>query len=342
MFGFVASPCTRCTGKSLPAWRGSFCGLARCLGREYGHAARLLVNRDAAFLSLLGLCLDPRPPAWRKTTCCNPFAEPFLLADDHPAVVHAAAVSVCGLAAKLDDDADDEGPVRRRGAQLLGALTAPVTDRAIARLNTSHFPTAAVMDCLHSQSRIENSSPHQAAQPTSQAFRQIFAHLARLLPTPTSADLLGQLGAAHGSLVYWRDAWDDRQRDAQKHRFNPYQILPESEIRHHVRQAWQSFSASLKAIPFQRHPDLFPSLLASTGNRHRDFFGSDLAEPKRRKKSKSLGRKGSCWDSCDCCYCGDCSCPRGGRGKGGCADACCDCGPGDSGCCGCDGCDCGP
>lgn len=349
MFGFIASPCRSCARDALPAWRGTFCGLARCLARDYGVPARLLVNRDAGFLALLGLSLDPDPPRWRRATCCNPLATPFPVNDDHPAIRHAAAVSVCGLAAKLDDDATDEGPLRRGVSRLAGLLTSPATDRAIAELNTTGFPTSRVLETLRRQDALEARSPLEADRPTAEAFGAITAHLAEILPLAPSGAKLEPIGRALGSLVYWCDAWEDRPQDLRRGRFNPYLTCPGSQIHTRVAEAWKRFTEGLGALPLARHAVLVESLQTTTARRHQLFLASDTGESgesskrKRRKKRE----KNSWCDWCDPCFC-DCpcgSCSRGGgaAAKGGRADACFDCGPGDSGCCDCcpcDGCSC--
>lgn len=351
MFGFIAAPCSRCHGDAYPAWRGAFCGLARCLGREFGHPARLLVNRDAAFMGLLGISLDPQAPAWKQGTCCNPFARPFGMADAHPAVLHAAAVSVCGLAVKLADDSRDEGPLRRGMARIGRHLAAPATDRAIALLNGSSFPTAGVMACLDGQDAIESADPLRADEPTAAAYGLIVSHLAVLLGLPASREPLERTGRALGALVYWRDAWTDRRADARRGRFNPFESVDPGAIRGRIAAAWEGLGAALGTLPWQRHAALLDGVLRTTGRERETFLElraesqEERAERKRRKREQRSERRW--YDGCDCCdVCTCCANSRtGGGGKGGCCDAACDCGPGDTGCCDCnpcDGCDCCP
>jgi hypothetical protein len=309
-----------------------------------------LVNRDAAFMGLLGISLDPRPPRWKQGTCCNPFARPFALADEHPAVLHAAAVSVCGLAAKLDDDTRDEGVVRRGLARIGRRLAGSATDRAVALLNTTSFPTARVMECLDGQDALESADPLRADEPSAAAYGFIVAHLADLLGIPGSKEPLQRTGRALGSLVYWRDAWSDRRDDAKRGRFNPFEVIEPAAIRTRIAASWDGFGAALGSLPFQRNAELMGSVLQSTGRLRGSFLelrsrDEERAERKRRKREQRSGRSWeNCCDCCDCCDCCKGSTPRGG-GKKGCCDAACDCGPGDKGCCDCnpcDGCDCSP
>ena len=346
MFGFIATPCARCSSDSFPAWRGAFCGLARCLGREFGHPSRLLVNRDAAFIGLLGLSLDPEAPRWKLSTCCNPLARPFRVADDHPAILHAAAVSVCGLAAKLADDSRDEGFFRRNAARCGLMVAERAVDRAVATLNSTSFPTASVFQRLEAQEDIEASDPLRADEPTAGAYGMIAAHLAGLLGIPEERVALRRTGEALGSLVYWRDAWQDRGRDAKRGRFNPFELLDRDAIGGRITSSWNGFRAALGELSFPRHRELITLIRDATGRSRVAFLElhsapDDAARREGKRRNKDRESRRSCWDSCDCCDCCDCLRPR----KGGCCDAACDCGPGDTGCCDCnpcDGCDCCP
>lgn len=340
----MAAPCARCHHEAFPAWRGTFCGLARCLGREFGNPSRLLVNRDAAFIGLLGLSLDPAAPRWKQATCCNPLARPFRVADDHPAILHAAAVSVCGLAAKLDDDSRDEGFFRRNAARCGLAMAGPAVDRAVATLNSTAFPTATVLERLATQEDIEASDPLRADEPAAGAYGIITAHLAGLLGIPASRSALLRAGESLGSLVYWRDAWQDREQDARRGRFNPFESLDQNTIRSRITSTWNGFHAALGELSFLRHGEVIHLIQDSTARSRVSFLelrSTTEGDGKRERKTRSNNkdRRRSCWDSCDCCDC--CHCPS--SGKGGCCDAACDCGPGDTGCCDCcpcDGCSC--
>lgn len=344
MFGFIASPCARCTSADFPHWRGTFCGLARVLAREYSAPARLLVNRDATFLALLGLSLDPEPPNWRKATCCNPLATPFPVDDSHPAVTHAAAVTVCGLATKLDDDHHDESGVRKYLSRFGKALISPAVDLAISRLNSSDFPTNSVINRLGDQESTEALEPLKADEATASSFGLITGHLADLLSLPRLKPELERLGTAHGRLVYWRDAWDDQESDHKKDRFNPYFHVGEAPIKDRIHDAWAEFSTTLENLPFQRHASILTHIGENTAHRHGDFLGIDT-KPKTRKgqpRKNNNEPDDFCSRHCDCCAdCGNCCHIPSSRSCG----SCFDCGPGDSGCvdcCPCDGCDCCP
>lgn len=303
-------------------------------------------------MALLGMSLDPQAPTWKQGTCCNPFSRPFGMVDEHPAVLHAAAVSVCGLAAKLADDARDEGRFRKGLAWIGRRLTAPATDRAVALLNSSSFPTARVMECLDGQDAIESADPLRADEPTAAAYGIIVSHLAGRLGLPGCREPLERTGRELGSLVYWRDAWTDRPADAARGRFNPFEAADPAAIRARIAAAWAGLGDALGALPLRRHAELVGDVLRTTGRERGSFLElrseskEEREETKRRKRERnSKGRWHDCADCCNCCECCTSSTRAAGRSKTGCGNAACDCGPGDQGCCDCnpcDGCDCCP
>ena len=341
MFGFISSPCANCAKEAMPVWRGTFCGLARCLAREYGAPARVLVNRDAAFVGLLGMAIDPIEPTWKPATCCNPLARPFPVADGHPAIEHAAAVTLCGLAAKLADDCHDEKGLRRNMARLGSWAVSPMVDRAIALLNSSSFPTHHVLETLSAQGKIESRDPARAETPTATAYGEITGHLAPLVGAPYLREILHRVGSALGALVYWRDAWQDREADARHGRFNPFAAVPASQLRPRVSGTWQEFSTALAALPISRHARLLENLRRSAELKHSLFLQTSEAAPPQENRKKQRKRRekkegSNCWcDACGNCHgcdgCCDCLCDTGARDSG-----CIDCGTCDCNCCPCD------
>lgn len=265
-------------------WRGAFCGLARCLGREFGDPARLLVNRDAAFMGLLGISLDPKPPCWSQRTCCNPFTRPFAMADEHPAVLHAAAVTVCGLATKLADDGRDEGVVRRSMARIGSRLAGPATDRAVALLNTTSFPTARVMESLDRQDAVELANPLHADEPTATVYGIIVSHLADLLGIP---GVQGAAAANRPGTWFARLLAGRLDRPTGRCKTGTLQSLRYRRFRRHPR-ADRGVVARVQR--FARHTSLSPQC-GACGRRAADHRTSSWFFPGAAFGRRGTGRK---------------------------------------------------
>jgi hypothetical protein len=331
MFGFLGSPCRSCASQNdLSTYRSFFCGLSGALRDDYSPAARFLVNRDSTFLSLLTASINPAPPAITMRTCCNPIAVPRPLFSNDLHSRYAAAVTICGLSAKLDDDREDETGIRKNAARLLGRALGPMTDRAISFLNSVRFPTAEVVEMMAEQSAIESSRPDllTAASPTAAAYGTIFGEAARLAGAPRERGRLEKMGQNLGRLIYWKDAYDDRKEDAQKGRFNPLERAEEGEFESHFSDAFTNFQ-EITSLPgtFQI---TVGEVCSSTAAKHQglmpDVLFSGPKEPKPRRE-RDRSKKSFCdrYCPCDCCHCGN---------------SACDCGPGDSGCIDCDCCPC--
>lgn len=336
MFGFLGSPCRSCASHDTHStYRSFFCGLSGALRDDYTPAARFLVNRDSTFLSLLTASISPTPPVTSLRTCCNPISVPRPLHTDGLHSRFAAAVTVCGLATKLEDDRTDEKGLRKNAARFLGRAINPLTDRAISFLNSVRFPTADVVAMMEEQSVIESQRPDliTAATPTAEAYGTIFSEAARLADAPDHQSTLQTLGKNLGRLIYWKDAHDDREDDARQGRFNPLENSDEEEFKSRFNSAFMEFSA-VSSLTGSFQPTI-RDILTSTIGIHRPLIpeiAMAWAPDAPRKKEK---KKDRWWDQCchcDCCPGNSCS-----HSKGGFCDRLFDCGPGDTGCidCGC-------
>ena len=313
MFGFLSSPCGTCSSHEVHStYRGFFCGLSGALRDDYSPAARFLVNRDSTFLSLFMASLDKAPPEPVLRTCCHPISVPRPLFTDGLHSRYAAAVTVCGLAAKLDDDRIDETGLRKTAARFLGRAINPLTDRAISFLNSVRFPTSDVVSMMEEQSAIETRSPDlmTAASPTAGAYGTIFSEAARLAEAPEKQDPLRTIGENLGRLIYWRDAWDDRDEDAKRGRFNPLEKSDPDEFHHHVGQSFEHL-AKARSIPGSFQTSI-REILSSTLGRHKNFIPAEtlaqLAGQRSDSGDQSNPKKESCTRSCCdnlvCCDCG--------------------------------------
>lgn len=323
-------------------YQSFFCGLSGCLSREYSPVARFLVNRDSAFLSLLLSGVSQEEPSAVMTTCCNPIAVRRPLYQDGAAVEYAAAVTMCGLQAKLSDDEEDERGFRKLLAKTSGALIEGASGRAVAFLNTVGFPTAEVSAVLSKQGVAEKTGSDLmgSANATAHAYGEIFGFGGRKFGDP-SIDFK-RLGEAVGRLIYWRDAWDDYEQDLARNRFNPLRHHSRHEMSEVAGQEAVVFRDELRKVGLRRHESLLERVLSTTFWKHSDLIPMSQVntaeeKEKREKRKRQVKSKdeGFCSRCCSGCDCPTCGCNSGRSSTQGCCDSCFDCGPGDSGCCDC-------
>lgn len=353
MFGYLPGPVT-CCQKAGALYRAHFCGLGTGLHRDYGAWARWLVNRDSTFLALLGSALTDVPPSFERTTCCNRFASPRDLLGDSPVLRYVAAVTICGLSAKLDDDALDERGWRGLAARCGSRMIATPISEALGLLHHLRFPVSQVRAWMAGQNGIETRSRdlHACSQPTMTAYGEVVGHLAVVCGVPQVRPVLRELGQSLGFLVYAHDAWDDWERDRRRGQFNPLHPFPIITGRREallpaLEAALQSLGSTFQQIPLRRNRDLLQSVLVEGAEqRVMQVAGSGRDKATRRQHPQSPlerteRRRDRCCDRCDLCNC-DCSgccdvfrCCKPGRGGG----SMCDCNPCDGDgieCCGCD------
>jgi hypothetical protein len=266
MFGFLPGP-TSCTRQCCAQhYSAHFCGLCNRLRQDYGLWARWLINRDSTFLSLLGSSQLPQPPKSQLATCCNPYAAPKALNQEGLTVHYAAAVTLCGLQAKLEDEIEDEQGLRRHAATMLMRSLDGATGLALERLHGMDFPVHTLRSSLAGQQRIEKQGADlfTAAQPTAQAYAEICAHTARIVGAAENVPLLHRMGHALGTLIYTEDAWSDRAADLRRGRYNPLLHATAStweKARLLVQQELQTLQDVLQQLPLLRYKELLQSVL---------------------------------------------------------------------------------
>ncbi|MFC4993703.1 DUF5685 family protein [Rubritalea tangerina] len=347
MFGFTQSPTACCQTRAHSVYKSHFCGLSCRLRRDYGHSARFLVNRDSTFLSLIGSSLSNSPQANESSTCCNPLANPTPLLIDSDIQAYSAAVAVCGLSAKCQDDQQDHRYSRAWLAKSVLRATTPWQDKALSTLNSLGFPTQSTLTHLGQQSERETplSSFQQAASPTAHAYQNIFQHLGTILcPKPPSE--LATIGFSLGQLVYLQDAHADYFKDLKRDHYNPLRYHPHSAFAQTVEQSLSTFQQALAALPTLRHRDVLDAIQLQTSAFHEELLQPPLPSSKRKKrKKKDSSQSTTCCDTCDCCCCADLlecsSCSKSNDTSsicelGDCCDGCDCCGN----CSCCDGCSC--
>lgn len=322
MFGFLSSPCPTCASPSTHGvYRSFFCGLSGALRDDYSPAARFLVNRDSTFLSLMGAAAAPKLPAAVQSTCCNPISTLKPLHSQGEHARFAAAVTVCGLATKLEDDRQDEKGLHRFVAKSLGQAITGMTDQAISLLNTLRFPTAEVVELMRAQNVIEKEKPNlmMATGPTETAYGTIFSHAAQLADSPGDQQRYESLGKNLGRLVYWKDAHDDLAEDNKRGRFNPLTRTDPEEFHHRFAQAAFDLESQARDSRLTSLQPVINQILSGTLARHGSLLTAGdlsleqkerLAALKLEEEKKGKKEQGRCQNCCDNLIC----CEVGGEG----------------------------
>ena len=212
MFGYIR-PAARKTENER--FRDAYCGLCHTLGREYGLAARFLLNFDFTFLAIL-LSLGSPVSCARRRCAAHP-CRGCRAMDASPALSRAAAYSVVLAWWQLRDHISDHGFL----AGLPYRLAALLIRRAYrkARRAVPEFDAAAERRLreLDELERAQCASLDAAAEPVA----ALLAEIAAAEGDGTRRRVFGQLFYHLGRWIYLVDAADDFRKDAGSGNYNP-------------------------------------------------------------------------------------------------------------------------
>lgn len=216
MFGYISTIESELKVREAASYRSWYCGLCKCMKRNYGFFSPLFLQYDCAFLALLfsgelGEAVDAK-----RCHCLHRCHDPrrkYRL--ETPALRFAAAVNVLLTYYKcLDDWRDERDVVKGVGALLL--------KRAVRRAGRDYPALQARTEQFYrDQMTMERDDGRldAAADPTGKYLES----LADMLPFPEAEKVpLKWLLYNLGRWIYLMDAWDDREKDQKKGAFNPY------------------------------------------------------------------------------------------------------------------------
>ena len=216
MFGYVRPRRDRLSQEDLASYQAAYCGLCRALGKQYGFAARFLVNYDMTFLYLLrasaasaaqtARCWCPARVCGRKDCVLDP--------EGFEAV---AACTVILTVEKLRDNVRDEGFFKGLPYRLLALIYRRAYRKAARRLPAFASLAARQLNALQSLEAARSPSIDAVAD----AFAQIVAGCAADLEDPSLRRPMEQLLYHTGRFLYLADALDDLRRDCEQDVYNP-------------------------------------------------------------------------------------------------------------------------
>ncbi len=222
MFGYVKAFKPELKVREFEQYRAIYCTVCKQLGKKYGHAVRMSLSYDFAFLAALGLTAKKVSHEYKKGHCVyNPLKKCTYTVncdgtDEVYNIVCAAAVIM--LYYKLTDDVRDKNffnglfsrfyrlIIKRKfkiAVKLYPNVNAIAEEMNIAQINSE---------------RSSNTDIDLSAEPTAAALGKICELFAT---DPVSERILYRIGYCVGKWVYLADALDDLKSDIKHNRFNP-------------------------------------------------------------------------------------------------------------------------
>ena len=284
MFGYITPLVSELRVREYNEYKSVYCGLCKELGRRYGLAARMLLNYDLVLIALVADGLSGEAPNCGAERCiASPLAKRPVCGSSNGLALAADALVLLGWY-KLLDDLADSGPLRRiparlallllHGAYKKAALQRPQLDDSFCRNMQAQQALEAAGCAL----------PDQAADPSAQMLGTLMAACS---PEPRCRRILYRYGMFLGRVIYYLDAAEDFQKDAQHKRYNVFlqaslnreQML--SRARALCNMCAGEAITSYRLLPLRRNEPLLENVLClGLAERIRQ-----IGEPRKRKRS---------------------------------------------------------
>ena len=213
MFGYVRYDYPNLYIKDFMLYKAMYCGLCKGIQKSCGHAARMGLTYDVAFLSALLHNIAGIDVKIQPSRCAQHSLKKRPMACVDELTKELGALNTVLIYYKLTDDIEDAG--KGRGKRLW-------FKRGFKRAQKQYPELVQIVDTyMKEQSRTEKAqtaSCDRAADPTASMMRALSDHLLK----DKKSEATGQLFYLLGKWVYLIDALDDYEKDAKKNRYNPF------------------------------------------------------------------------------------------------------------------------
>ncbi len=213
MFGFVTASYKELSREEQRRYSAVYCGICRCIRSRASQMARLSLSYDMTFLALLFMSLyEPEELSRRNACVLHPLRKRPWVENEY--IRYAADMNIAlAYYNCLDDWQDDKSHPKKWMADYLQQFLPPIQ---------AAYPRqcAAIEACIQRLSLLEQEncdSPDECAN----CFGALMAELL-VYEEDLWADTLRETGMALGRFIYLADAAVDYQKDARKHKYNPY------------------------------------------------------------------------------------------------------------------------
>ncbi len=217
MFGYIQPNKDELRFREYNEYRAYYCGLCKCIGREFGEHMKLVLSYDCAFIALL-LTAIAGVENTRKCRCVyKPLSRARMAAVEDEYIRFAADMDIILAYCKLDDNWRDD---KNHGAAIGKAAMKGAVQKAKERRPELY---KAIYEGILELSRIEEANTAEI-DPPADAFARMMKNAAMTAPVEDAHDRIafGYMLYHLGRWVYLIDAWEDREKDARKGSYNPF------------------------------------------------------------------------------------------------------------------------
>lgn len=211
MFGYVKTDLPNMYVKDTVLYKAMYCGLCKGIGRVCGQKARLVLNYDLTFLSVLLHNLSDIDVKIEKQRCVihnikkRPIAVPDALTE------RIGALNVILAYYKLNDDVIDNGKGRLKRSFFTNAYKkAKKKESELDNIVKKRYEELLKLECDGCDSIDIVADP----------FGNMMQDVVKVLLGDVYTDEVGELSYYLGKWIYLIDALDDFDKDIKKNNFN--------------------------------------------------------------------------------------------------------------------------
>ena len=261
MFGYITPRMDALSETQQQRYRSVYCGLCRELGRLSGQRGRALLSHDMTFLALLLSSLTEPDEAAKEFRCpVHPIQKRLQVQNE--AISYAAAMNLVLMDLKCEDQIRDE---HSRAAETVKQRIQPAMEKIKKQYSRQTAQARGALEQLWMEETRPHPDPDRLCNLSGTMLGAVFVPNSDLTPWDVHLRVLGE---GLGRFVYWMDAWDDRERDHRKRRFNPIDCLeiqgePDSYIREILEMLIAEAVTAFEVLPLEQDLDLLRNVLYS-------------------------------------------------------------------------------
>lgn len=218
MFGYVLPVTAELKVREWNAYRAYYCGLCKQLAREYGFAARMLLNYDLVLAALLADGAAGITPRLCPERCIAGPIQKRPVCQHTDGLALAADALVLTAYYKLTDDCADERGGRRLAARAGRALLERAHRKARAKRPELDSLLAQQTAAQAAAERAYTHNMDEAADATARMTQAIFS---ACVPDSRAA---ARMGLFVGRILYFLDAAEDYEKDAERGAYNVFAL----------------------------------------------------------------------------------------------------------------------
>ena len=200
------------------------CGTCLSLRDNYGHAARITINYDAALLSVL--CEAQSEASTEQYTSHCPLRHEFKLdvvAPSSAAAEYAASIALTMGATKIEDHIEDNETFWHHLPTLSQGVAQRWREASRKTAQALGFDSNRLIAQISRQAAIEATAEQDFfyyAQPTELAVAAAFEHTATIAARAQNSSVLHEMGRLFGRIMYLLDSYEDYEEDLANNKFN--------------------------------------------------------------------------------------------------------------------------